>query len=167
MLNEDRKLRKVFSLRTRLHFVFVLGPACGNPSPLDQPPPAASPPLVEGAPTESIWLGRAMRATLDGSPMTEIRLLRDRTSLLVFVDAKDREVTKDDRVELAIGRVKLDLAPQDIAGADVGWTAKAAIPLDKLGPSPVSVRARRCDPACAEVQLTVVPDGVDRGSATR
>ncbi len=144
-------------------------------SKLDPLPPVGSPPLtalaiaIDGRLTEPVWTLTARRGTLEtagheASPYSEIRLLRDATTLFVGLDAIDHELVRADAFELELGPVALTVRPTgepvvptlriaagvdgtiDVPGdEDAGWRVELAVPIAALGPSPVVVRVRRCD----------------------
>lgn len=152
--------------------------ACGpSASALDEPPPPPSPPLARGAialdglADEPTWQLDALHATLAPPRATDLRLLRDRASLYVFVDARDRDLAADHtitvhRTQLAPTGPLPPHAARLVAGTvgdphddDLGVRYELAIPLGELGPPPVAFAIERCDgPAsCATATLSLWP----------
>ena len=169
----------------------VMLAACANRSPLDPPPPLASPPLaqmpiaIDGLADEAAWDARAMRGAF--LPDTEVRLLRAEHLVFVFVDVRDRDLATADHVELDVGDVHLVLAAatpptpmfaRTIAGTvddpideDVGVRYELAIPFASLGPRPTLLWVARCEaatrpepdraPVCGQFSATLEPTASD------
>jgi hypothetical protein len=150
----------------------LAGVACkGSPSKLDPllEPPVQTRIALDGEWNEPAWRTVALRGVFvaDGAqarPYSEIRLVRDETHLIAALYAADEDIRSDDAFELTAGTLAArvtaagDARPGTVRAAvdtdgtldephddDEEWVVELAVPLAALGPSPVTLRASRCD----------------------
>lgn len=151
--------------------LLVLAACHGDPLVPGGVPVARGAITVDGELREADWNDRARFATFlagdaEARPHSQVRLLRDATTLYVGLYAADQDIRSTDAFELALGslHVRVDargkVAPPDLVAAvdveddetiddprddDEEWTVELAIPIARVPADATSVRATRCD----------------------
>ena len=135
---------------------------------------------IDGDWEEPDWSHTAWRAQFTGSdgqlarPSSEMRLLHDDHDLIVALYAADENIETRDAFDFAAGPVSVHVdatgkVTPEVPGVraktgfdegtlddprddDEEWVVELAIPLAQVGPSPVTVKAARCDTPKDNVQ---------------
>ena len=125
---------------------------------------------LDGEWDEPAWNARALRGVFsqadhsEARPYSEIRLLRDETHVFVGFYAADEDIRSDEAFDLTAGTLAMHVTaagtvtPSSIRAAvdrdgtidnpsddDEEWVIEAAVPIAAFGPSPVAIKASRCD----------------------
>jgi len=134
---------------------------------------------IDGDWDEHDWPARAFRAQFVGDdgnlarPSSEVRMLHDGQQLFVALYAADENIETRDAFDLTVGDLSLHVDARgnvsvsgvraksgfdegtidDAHDDDEEWVVELAIPLARVGPSPLPVKVSRCD---------VPKDGIQR-----
>jgi hypothetical protein len=146
--------------------------ACQGPSKLDAVHLGPAPHTriaLDGELDEPAWNAVAMRGVFaaegaQARPYSEIRILRDETHLFVALYAADEDIRSSDAFDVQAGPLHAHLTaagtatPASVRVAvdrdgtlddshdnDEEWVVESAMPLDELGPAPITIAAERCD----------------------
>jgi hypothetical protein len=125
---------------------------------------------LDGAWHEPAWSSRALRGVLADEagaqlrPYSEIRLLRDASTLYLGLYAADEDIRPDDRWQVNLGDLAFEVDPMahatypvaraavELDGTldkpddyDEEWVLEVAVPLASVGAAPLTLSAHRCD----------------------